>query len=81
MFSKKLLFISHAEKDSELVEKFVDLLYDMGVPEKSMFCSSISEIGVPIKEDIRQLLCQRSMPERDGGGMDETEGLFYVFTA
>lgn len=56
MFGKKLLFISHAEKDSELVEKFVDLLYDMGVSEKSMFCSSISEIGVPIKEDIYDYL-------------------------
>lgn len=56
MFSEKLLFISHAEKDSELTEKFVDLLYDMGVPEKDMFCSSISEIGVPIKEDIYEYL-------------------------
>lgn len=50
MFNKKLLFISHAEKDSRLIEKFVDLLYDIGVPEKFMFCSSISEIGVPIKK-------------------------------
>lgn len=56
MFNKKLLFISHAEKDSELIEKFVDLLYDMGIPEKSMFCSSISEIGVPVKEDIYEYL-------------------------
>ena len=56
MFGKKLLFISHAEKDSKMVEKFVDLLYDMGVPEKSMFCSSISEIGVPIKADIYEYL-------------------------
>lgn len=57
MVSRKLLFISHAEKDSEMVGKFVDLLYDMGVPEASMFCSSISEIGVPIKEDIYEYLC------------------------
>ena len=56
MFNKKLLFISHAEKDSKIVEKFVDLLYDMGVPAKSMFCSSISEIGVPIREDIYEYL-------------------------
>lgn len=56
MFNKKRLFISHAEKDSKLIEKFVDLLYDIGVPEKSMFCSSISEIGVPIKEDIYEYL-------------------------
>lgn len=56
MFNKKILFISHAEKDSIIIEKFVDLLYDMGVPEKAMFCSSISEIGVPIKEDIYEYL-------------------------
>lgn len=56
MSNKKLLFISHAEKDSKLIENFVDLLYDMGIPEKSMFCSSISEIGVPIKEDIYEYL-------------------------
>lgn len=52
MPGKKMLFISHAEKDCEIVERFVDLLYDMGISEKYMFCSSISEIGVPIKEDI-----------------------------
>lgn len=56
MFNKKLLFISHAEKDSKLIENFVDLLYDIGVPEKYMFCSSISEIGIPIKEDIYEYL-------------------------
>lgn len=54
--NKKLIFISHAEKDTEMVGKFVDLLYDMGVPEASMFCSSISEIGVPIKENIYEYL-------------------------
>lgn len=56
MFNEKLLFISHAEKDNILIEKFVDLLYDIGIPEKSMFCSSISEIGVPVKEDIYEYL-------------------------
>lgn len=56
MLSKKRLFISHAEKDSEIVQKFVDLLFDMGVPEKSVFCSSISEIGVPIEKDIYEYL-------------------------
>lgn len=56
MFNKKLIFISHSEKDSEMAEAFVDLLYDIGVAEKSMFCSSIAEIGVPIKEDIYEYL-------------------------
>ena len=56
MSGKKLLFISHAEKDSQIAEAFVDLLYDMGVAETSMFCSSIAELGVPIKEDIYEYL-------------------------
>lgn len=56
MFNKKLIFISHAEKDSEIAEAFVDLLYDMGIAEKFMFCSSIAEIGVPIKKDIYEYL-------------------------
>lgn len=56
MFDKKVLFISHAEKDSALVEKFANLLYDIGVPEESIFCSSIAELGVPIKVDIYEYL-------------------------
>ncbi len=56
MVEKRMLFISHAEKDSAMVERFVDLLYDIGIPEESMFCSSISEIGVPIKENIYEYL-------------------------
>ena len=56
MFDKKSLFISHAEKDSDLVEKFVNLLYDIGISKESIFCSSISELGVPIKVDIYEYL-------------------------
>lgn len=56
MSKKRMLFISHAEKDSKIVEAFVKLLYDIPIPGKNMFCSSISEIGVPIKEDIYDYL-------------------------
>lgn len=56
MCDKKVLFISHAEKDIDIVEKFVDLLYDMGIRAESMLCSSISEIGIPIREDIYEYL-------------------------
>ena len=38
------------------MKSFVDLLYDMGVPENSMICSSITEIGVPVKDDIYEYL-------------------------
>lgn len=51
-----MFFISHAEKDAEIVSRFVDLLYQIGVKSKNMFCSSIAEIGVPIKEDIYDYL-------------------------
>lgn len=52
----KYLFISHAEKDSEIVRPFVELLYRIGLDESHIFCSSISELGVPIKEDIYDYL-------------------------
>lgn len=50
------LFISHAEKDLNITEAFVELLYHIGLSEENIFCSSISELGVPIKEDIYKYL-------------------------
>ncbi len=46
------IFISHAEKDKEIVQNFVELLYAMGISQHDMFCSSIPELGVPTDEDI-----------------------------
>lgn len=57
MNSNKIIFISHSEKDKEIASYFVDLLYDMGLKENNIFCSSRTEIGVPIKEDIYSYLC------------------------
>lgn len=54
--NQKMLFISHAEKDIAIVEKFVDLLLHMGVSEKAILCSSISELGVPLKVEIYDYL-------------------------
>lgn len=56
MNKRGMLFISHAEKDEQVVRLFVDLLYDIGVPEDTMLCSSISEVGIPIKVDIYDYL-------------------------
>lgn len=56
MNNKKCLFISHAEKDNDIVSALVDLLYDIGIQDDSMLCSSISEIGVPVKVDIYDYL-------------------------
>lgn len=47
------IFISHCNKDKSYVEKIVNLLLDgMGLNEKQLFCSSISEYGVPLGMDI-----------------------------
>lgn len=56
MQNKKFLFISHSEKDGNLISDFVSLLYDMGLKDENIFCSSISTNGVPIKEDIYEYL-------------------------
>lgn len=56
MEDKKLIFISHSEKDSKIVSDFVDLLYAIGLKEEDMFCSLLSEIGIPIREDIYDYL-------------------------
>jgi len=56
MTNKPILFISHAEKDKCVISYFVDLLYQIGLKEENMFCSSLSEIGVPIKENIYEYL-------------------------
>ncbi len=52
----KFLFISHAEKDSKLIKAFVELLYHIGLKPENIFCSSISGIDVPMKEDIYDYL-------------------------
>lgn len=47
------LFISHATEDKEIVKKIVDdFLYPIGLREDQMFCSSVEEIGVLLKENI-----------------------------
>lgn len=56
MYSNKKLFISHSEKDKEIVSNFIDLLYSIGLKEQNIFCSSRTEIDVPIKEDIYNYL-------------------------
>ena len=56
MKDKKMLFISHSEMDSNIVSSFVDLLYYIGLKEGDMFCSSRTDIGIPIKEDIYEYL-------------------------
>ena len=53
---EKILFISHATKDKKLITSFVEMLYSIGLKKENIFCSSIPELGVPIKEDIYDYL-------------------------
>ena len=58
------IFISHAVKDKDLVENFVDniLQLGMGISTEDIFCSSLSGMGIPsgknfidyLKEEIQQ---------------------------
>lgn len=45
------IFISHSHKDWEIAEKIVDLFEIIGVPSKSIFCSSLSNYGISLGKD------------------------------
>lgn len=45
-------FISHSSLDRAYVRAFVELLEDIGMPDGSIVCSSVSGYGVPVGEDI-----------------------------
>ncbi len=50
------LFISHSSKDKEYVEALVELLEDIGMTEKDMFCSSVDGYAIPWGKDIYEYL-------------------------
>lgn len=50
------IFISHATNDIKIVKSLVELLYAIGLNEDDMFCSSVPELGIPIKNDIYDYL-------------------------
>lgn len=56
--SKKKIFISHASKDKELVGKFVDSIFllGMGVDSEIIAYTSREETGVPAGESIPQFI-------------------------
>ena len=56
--SKKRIFISHASKDKELINKFVDsiILLGMGVDSKIIAYTSREDTGVPPGESIPQCI-------------------------
>lgn len=50
------LFISHSSLDKEYVKSFIELLEDIGLDERQIFCSSLPEYGVKLDSDIYQTL-------------------------
>lgn len=56
MVKEKKLFISHCTKDYKYVKAFVEFLEDIGMPDNSIFCSSIDGYNIPWGEDIYEHL-------------------------
>lgn len=56
--SKKRIFISHASKDNELIGKFVDLIFllGMGMDSEIIAYTSREDTGVPAGESIPQFI-------------------------
>ena len=56
--SKKRIFISHASKDNELIGKFVDLIFllGMGIDSEIIAYTSREDTGVPAGESIPQFI-------------------------
>ena len=50
------IFISHSEKDKEYAKAFVELLEDMHVPKKRIFCTSLADYGIPLNKDIYEAI-------------------------
>ena len=51
------IFISHATADKDLVKSLVSLLRDgMGVPKKSIFCTSLKGYGIPLGKDFSEYM-------------------------
>lgn len=52
MSKKPKIFISHSSKDVEYVDKFVDLLEDIGLRGEQIFCSSVPGYDIPLGKNI-----------------------------
>lgn len=50
------VFISHSSKDADIVKAFVELLEDIGMPEKSIICTSVPGYGIPGGKKIYEWL-------------------------
>lgn len=53
---QRKLFISHASKDKEAVERIIGLFEFLGLHDSNMFCSSIEGYGIPLGQNIFEYL-------------------------
>lgn len=53
---KPKVFISHSSNDVKYIIPFVEFLADLGLSDKTMFCSSIPDYSIPLGEDIYNYL-------------------------
>lgn len=49
---KPKIFISHSSNDVKYITPFVELLADLGLNDKTMFCSSVPDYSIPLDDDI-----------------------------
>lgn len=56
---KKLVFISHSSCDKEYTKAFVDLLFDIGLNEDDIVCSSYPGVGIPLREKVYDWLVEK----------------------
>lgn len=53
---EKILFISHSIMDLDYIKLLVNVLTNIGLPQKQIFCSSIPGYGIPLNEKIYDYL-------------------------
>ena len=56
---QKIIFISHSSKDKEYTRAFVNLLFDIGLNEEDIVCSSCPEVGIPLRENVYDWLVEK----------------------
>lgn len=55
----QMIFISHSSKDKEFTKAFVDLLFDIGLNEEDIVCSSYPSLGVPLRASVYEWLVEK----------------------
>lgn len=65
------IFISHSSKDKDICTPFVELLEELGIPEKNILYSSNPRLGIPGDEDIFNYLRNK---------IDEKYYMFYMLS-